>query len=138
MSFIEIKEKKVETFQRIKHHEIREFNRSNKTFENERKNFENQNDFDYFFRRNNNFFFELIVDFFFFKINFVKISTETYINEYHLHRSDSDIKIRVICYFSIEHKTERTSFVLENKKVEHTFNSFFQTVQTENFIILTS
>ena len=137
LSFIEINEKRIETFQRIKYHEIRKFNRNNKIFENERKSFENQNDFDYFFHRNSNFFLELIVNFFF-EINFVKTSTKTYVNEYHLHRSDSDIKIRTIRHFSIEHKTERTSFVLENKKIEHTFNSFFQTVQTKSFIILIS
>ena len=60
-----------------------------------------------------------------------------HISEYHLHRSESDIKIRTIRHFSIEHRTKRTSFVFEDRKVEHTFNSFFQTVQTESFIILT-
>ena len=72
LSFIEINEREIETFQRIRHHEVREFNRSNKTFENERKSFENQNDFDYFFDRNNNFFLELIANLFFLETNLVK------------------------------------------------------------------
>ena len=138
LSFVKINERRVETLQSIKHDKIRKFSHSDRTFESERKSFENENDFDYFFHRNNNLFFELTVNFLFLEISFVKISTETYISEYHLHRSDSDIRIRAIRHFSIEHRTERTSFVFENKKIKHAFNSFFQTVQTESFIILTS
>ena len=118
MSFAEINEKRVETFQNIKYHRIQEFNRSDRTFEDEKKNLENhKNSFDYFFHRFDRFFFQLN-DFF--------------------HRNESDIKTRAICHFSIEHRTERTSFVLESKKIEHAFNSFFQTIQTESLIVLTA
>ena len=128
LSFAEINEREIETLQSIKHYRIREFSHSNRTFESERKNFRNQrNDFDYFFHRNSNLLFELTADFLLFEINVVKISKETYISEYHLHRSESDIKIRAIRHFSIEHRTERTSFVFESRKIEHTFNSLFQT-----------
>ena len=64
LSFTEINEKEVETFQCIRHHEIRKFNRSNRIFESERKNLENQNDFDYFFHRNSSFLFKLTANFF--------------------------------------------------------------------------
>ena len=114
LSFAEINERKVETLQSIKHHKIQKFNRSNEI--REKKNFENQkNDLDYFFHRFDRFFFRL--------------------NDF-LHRNESDIRIRAIRHSSIEHRTERTSFAFENKKIEHAFNSFFQTVQTESFIIL--
>ena len=121
LSFAEINERRVEALQNIRHHRIQEFNRSNKILESEKRNFENQeNSFDYFFYRFNHRF-----DRFFFRLNDF------------LHRNESDIRIRAIRHFSIEHRTERTSFVLEDRKIEHTFNSFFQTVQTESFIILT-
>ena len=57
LSFVKINERRVETLQSIKHDRIWKFNHSDRTFENERKNFENQNDFDYFFHRNSNLFF---------------------------------------------------------------------------------
>ena len=47
-----------------------------------------------------------------------------------------EIKIRTIRHFSIKYRTKHTSFVLESKKVEHAFNSFFQTKRRENFVIL--
>ena len=128
LSFAKINERRVETFQNIKHHRIREFNHSNRTFENGRKSFENQeNSFDYFFHRFNHRF-----DRFFLRLNDLFLLETNIVN-----RSDSEIKIKTIRHFSIEHRTERTLFVLENRKIEHTFNSFFQTIQTESLIILT-
>ena len=121
LSFIRINEREIETFQRIRHHEIRKFNRSNRIFENERKNFENQNDFDYFFHRNSSFSLELIVNFLFFETNFVKTSTETYISEYHLHRSDSDIKIRAIRHSSIEHRCKSHRRVIQCDQQQHRY-----------------
>ena len=74
------------------------------------------------------FFIDLVIDLivFFFRLNDL------------FHRNESDIRIRTIRHSSIEHRTERTSFVFESRKIEHTFNSLFQTVQTESLIILTS
>ena len=116
LSFIEINEKKVETFQRIWYHRVRESNRSNKTFENKRKNFENQeNSFTFFLSIQSSIWssFFWLNDFLLLEINIFNCS-------------DSEIKIRTIRHFSIEHRTERTSFVFENKKIEHTFNFFFR------------
>ena len=122
LSFAEINERKVEALQSIKHYRIREF--SNRTFRDEKKNFENhRNSLDYFFHRFDRFFLWLN-DFLLFETDFVNCN-------------ESDIKIRTIRYSSIEYRTERTSFVFENKKIEHTFNSVLQTVQTKSFIILT-
>ena len=113
----EINEWKVETLQSIKHYRVREFNRNNRIFENERKNFENQkNNFNYFFHRfNHRFdrFFLWLNDLFLFEIDLVNCS-------------ESDIRIRTIRYSSIEHRTKRTSFVLESRKVEYTFIFFFR------------
>ena len=121
LSFVaKINERKVEALQSIKHHRIREFSQNNRAFRNKRKHFENQKiRFDYFFHRFNHRFNR-----FFFWLNNL------------LHRNKSDIKIRTTRYSSIENRTESTSFVLESRKIEHTFNSFFQTVQTESLIIL--
>ena len=57
-----------------------------------------------------------------------------YINEYHLHRSK--IRIKRNRYFSIENRTKRTSFALESRKIEHTFNLLLQTEQTKSLVIL--
>ena len=68
----------------------------------------------------------------------MSISRNIYISEYHLLHSGSEIKIRTIRHFSIEHRTERTSFVPEGREIKHTFNPFLQTVHTKSLIILTS
>ena len=140
LSFAEINKREVETLQSIKHYRVRKLSRSNRTLRNEKRNLENQrNSLDYLFHRFDSLFLELtkLTNFLLLETDFVKTSKETYINEYHLHRSESDIKIRAIRHFLIEHRTERTFFVLESRKVEHAFNFFFQTIQTESLIILT-
>ena len=122
LSFAEINEKKVEALQNIRHYRIREF--SNRTLRDEKRSFENhRNSLDYFFHRFDRFFLWLN-DFLLFETDLVNCS-------------ESDIRIRTIRYSSVEYRTERTSFVLEGRKIEHTFNLLFQTVQTESLIILT-
>ena len=122
LSFFKINKKEVETFQRIKHHKVREFSQNNKIFRDERKNFENQKtSFDYFLCEYN-FFFRLIINLLKLEINFVQTSKKMNIIDYHLR--SSRIKSRTIRYFSIENRTQHTSFAFESKK-NWTYIQFF-------------